>query len=155
MAADAAPRTTQRTPLSIRSILLCASATHCAQVLHAAAAAHLPVYHLQPCTTWPPPTDSAAYSAHVVLWALLPPTQSAAEAAQESQWRRLLLHSTSATGWCIQMLYGNASQQAQQLLPWLQSSTPSQPRTVRLAAHCQECVDPASEQQLFQHLLQR
>lgn len=138
-------------------LLLCASAAHCAQVLHAAVAARVHLHGLQPCTQWP--ADAPAHS--VLLWALLPySAPTSPEAAREQAWRAQALQAGSFAG-SIHMLYGNAAQQAAQLAPWVQHlddaslSTRTGTSTEAVTADCWECLDAASEQKLFQHLLQR
>lgn len=128
-------------------ILLCASAAHCAQVLQAAAATRVHLHGLQPTLQWP--EDALTHG--VVLWALLPTQPSAATATVEQGWRERLvqgLHTFS-----VQMLYGSAQQQAAQLAPWIPQS--AEPASGATDADCWECLDAASEQKLFQHLLQR
>lgn len=132
-------------PLHPSRFLVCASAAHCAQVLHAAAAARVNLHGLQLCTQWP--TKASAHS--VLLWALLPAASRPAEMAQEWQWRAQALH--AASPFTIHMLYGHAAQQAAQLAPWVRVDAAPAPSD----ADCWECLDAASEQQLFQHLLQR
>ena len=86
------------------------------------------------------------------LWlcALLPAGAPDAALRLEAAWRaERLPHSP----WPVHMLYGNAAQQAQQLRPWI--TTPAQGSAPHLQDDCQECLDAASEHQLFQHLLQR
>jgi len=116
-------------------------------VLHAAAQTRVPLHGLQPLTQWPTPampTDS------LLLWALLPAGATDAALRLEAAWRaERLPHSP----WPVHMLYGNAAQQAQQLRPWI--TTPAQGNAPHLQEDCQECLDAASEHQLFQHLLQR
>lgn len=128
-------------------ILLCASAAHCAQVLQAAAAARVNLHGVQPCTQW-----SAHWNAStMVLWALLPPPSTSTEMALEARWRTAAIQGSHA--FTLQMLYGNATQQAQQLAPWIRPAHNTEP--LKLDADCLECLDAASEQKLFQHLLQR
>ncbi|MDH1765003.1 hypothetical protein N5D37_04680 [Comamonas aquatica] len=128
-------------------ILLCASAAHCAQVLQAAAQARVPLHGLQPLTQWPTPAMPAD---SLLLWALLPAGATDAAQRLEAAWRaERLPHSP----WPVHMLYGSAAQQAQQLRPWI--TTPAQGSAPHLQDDCQECLDAASEHQLFQHLLQR
>lgn len=132
-------------------LLLCASAAHCAQVLHAAATARVRLHGLQPCTQWP--SHAPAHS--VLLWALLPhPSPTTAEANREQAWRAHALQTGRFAG-TIHMLYGNAAQQAAQLAPWVQHLDGAVPGTGTATADCWECLDAASEQKLFQHLLQR
>ena len=129
-------------------MLLCASAAHCARILQAAAQTRVNLHGLQPCTQWP---QEAPPPATLVLWALLPATASASERLLEAQWRSVLLDSTH--GFTIHMLYGSATQQAQQLAPWVVT----RPLTAspHLQPDCRECLDASSEQKLFQHLLAR
>ena len=127
-------------------ILLCASATHCAQVLLAAAAARVNLHGVQPCTHWSADWDAST----VVLWALVP-HPSTPEAALEAHWRTTAMQGAHA--FTLQMLYGSAAQQAQQLAPWIRAAHGAEHTDVD--ADCLECLDAASEQKLFQHLLQR
>lgn len=127
-------------------ILLCASAAHCAQVLHAAAQARVPLHGLTPSTQWPTQVPSHA----VVLWALLPPDTAPPLMNTEAAWRTQMLQGLHP--WAIHMLYGQPRQQALQLAPWIPSSAPHDPAQ---SVDCRECLDAASEQKLFQHLLQR
>lgn len=133
-------------PLPTR-ILLCASATHCAQVLHAAATARVPLHGLQPVLAWP----SQVATDSIVLWALLPHPHTSSEGALEQRWRQQLSQGQHAC--TVHMLYGNAAQQAKQLAPWIQQA--SDAHSAADSAECWECLDAASEQKLFQHLLQR
>ena len=126
-------------------ILLCASAAHCAHVLQAAAHARVHLHGLQPCTVWP--TQLAEET--LVLWALLPTSASSPEHAIEQQWRATMLQ--GAHEFTIQMLYGNAHQQAQQLAPWVRVDADTANSTIDTA--CWECLDARNEQTLFQHLL--
>lgn len=127
-------------------ILLCASAAHCARVLHAAAQARVHLHGLQPSTAWPTPSDDAS----TVLWALLPADVADAQALHtEQQWRAQLLQGSAP--FAVHMLYGSAAQQAQQLAPWIRSSAAA----LSASDDCWECLDAASEQKLFQHLLAR
>lgn len=128
-------------------ILLCASAGHCAQVLQAAAQARVALHGVQPSTQWP---HNAADGA-VLLWALLPAQAHAHESALELRWREQWLQGTGT--FTIQMLYGSAVQQAQQLAPWIQQAAEGSGSDV--STDCWECLDAQSEQKLFQHLLQR
>ena len=128
-------------------ILLCASAAHCAQVLHAAAQTRVHLHGLQPYTQWP--TQLPALSC--VLWALLPPSASASEHATEQRWRATMLQ--GAHNFTIQMLYGNACQQAQQLAPWVRVNADTADNAIDMA--CWECLDARNEQTLFQHLLKQ
>ncbi len=130
-------------------ILLCASATHCAQVLQAAAADRVNLHGLQPSTRWPSP---AADTQPLILWALLPTSADAAALALEAQWRSHMLQ-PQAQRLTIQMLYGSAQQQARQLAPWIKAEASD--AGPALNADCPECLDARSEQSLFQHLLQR
>ena len=151
-------RPTAASPATTR-ILLCASAAHCAQVLLAAAQARIHLHSLQPCTAWPnQPTDT-------VLWALLPDSTDQPALQLEQQWRQQLIN--PSTRFSIHMLWGSAQQQAQQLTHWTagganslhSANSPRSASTARTAngqhAACYECLDPRSERQLFQHLLQR
>ena len=128
-------------------ILLCASAAHCARILQAAALARIDLHGLEPCTCWPTSDRPDA----VVLWALLADDDKDIPALHTEQlWRTHMLQGNAP--FAIHMLYGNATQQSQQLVPWIamhhgdgnQNSNP-----------CWECLDAASEQKLFQHLLNR
>lgn len=116
-------------------------------MLHAAAQARVPLHGLQPLTQWPTlamPADS------LLLWALLPTGAPDAALHLEAAWRaERLPHSPRP----VHMLYGNAAQQAQQLRPWI--TTPAQGSAPHPQDDCQECLDAASEHQLFQHLLRR
>lgn len=127
--------------------LLCASAAHCAQLLHTAAATRVSLHGLQPVLAWPsePPTNS------IVLWALLPGHPSLSESALEQRWRQQLSQGHHAL--TVQMLYGSAAQQAAQLAPWIPQRNRANADTD--GDDCWECLDAASEQKLFQHLLQR
>lgn len=105
------------------------------------------MHGLQIYTQWP--TQPPAHS--VLLWALLPTHSPPDAAAQEWQWRGA--QALQMPGTCaIHMLYGNAAQQAAQLAPWAPAPAASTPHD---GADCRECLDAASEQQLFRHLLQR
>ena len=136
-------------------ILLCASAAHCAQVLQAAARARVNLHGLQLCTNWPTQAAFPEISAEappLVLWALLPEHNSDQVALQlERQWRAHLLQGTAPLQ--VQMLYGSAAQQAPQLAPWVRETSAGSESAA--AAPCLECLDAASEQTLFQHLLGR
>lgn len=138
------------TPSPQLRILLCASASHCARVLQAAAQLRVNVHGLQPSTTWP----ANASADHLVLWALLPATGYVPRDLQaldtEQLWRAQLLQGHVPCA--VHMLYGTAAQQAQQLTPWIANAAQAQEDTAR--AICTECVDAASEHKLFQHLLQ-
>lgn len=142
-------RTTSDTPHPHLRILLCASAAHCVQVLHAAAQMRVNLHGLQPSTTWP----AHATADHLVLWALLPasgPTPHGAQALHTEQlWRTQLQQGRAPCA--VHMLYGTAAQQAQQLTPWMARAVEAE--THAASALCIECVDAASEQKLFQHLL--
>ena len=142
-------RTTASTP---SRVLLCASAAHCAQVLHAAAAAGVQLHGLHPSTQWP------ASHAHgqLLLWALTPTDHPQAEqaAAIEQHWRALMVQ--GGHGLTIHMLYGSAAQQARQLAPWTEPPQPADVAgTSSTHVNCRECLDASSEQTLFQHLLRR
>ena len=81
---------------------------------------------------------------------LLPAGAHDAALRLEAAWRaERLPHSP----WPVHILYGSAAQQAQQLRPWI--TTPAQGNAPHLQDDCQECLDAASEHQLFQHLLRR
>lgn len=134
-------------PLQTR-FLLCASATHCARILHAAAAARMRLHDLQPVLAWPHKVGAN----NVVLWAVLPHPLSVTEVASEQLWRQRL--SLGQHACAVQMLYGNASQQAAQLAPWIPHPATGH-QEGSSAVDCWECLDAASEQKLFQHLLQR
>ena len=140
--------TAPATPSEAPRLLLCADAGHCAQVLRAAAAARVPLHGLQPHTKWP----SALLPGTVVLWALVPTLGEIATRALEAQWRsRMLQGNPSVT---LHMLYGEASQQAQQLAPWLAQTDAISTAPEQTPDDCWECLDGHSEQALFQHLLQ-
>lgn len=154
-------------------ILLCACAAHCATVLRAAAAGAVPLHGLLPTCRWPlapslagskpnastPPSSTT--SAWLVLWAVLP-HPNAAQQALEQRWRDQLLvqppDTPAAQPLAVQMLYGSALQQAQQLAPWIcipgDASAPSTNNGSLGDADgdCQECLDAHSEHQLFAHL---
>jgi hypothetical protein len=141
-------------------IVLCACPQHCAQVLSAAGRARLRLQHLQVVTDWPeifsshPDNIPAPQPAQLhVLWALLPATATpgarAREAAWRDHWQRLACD--PAVAMTVHMLYGNAAQQAQQLMPWIHRSHGA-PTTLALE-DCFECLDSASEQKLFQRLI--
>lgn len=129
-------------------ILLCASPGHCAKILQAAAQTRVALHGLQPYTQWP--QGDMAHNA-IVLWALLPPQAHPVESALELRWREQWLQSPGP--WTIQMLYGSATQQAEQLKPWIAQKIGS--KNTDISADCMECLDASSEQKLFQHLLQR
>lgn len=129
-------------------ILLCASPRHCAQILQAAAQSRVNLHGLQPSTQWPQ-GDTAPNA--IVLWALLPPQAQAVESALELRWREQWLQNPGPL--TIQMLYGSATQQAEQLKPWIAQKRASE--SADIGSDCFECLDASSEQKLFQHLLQR
>ena len=129
-------------------ILLCASPGHCAQILQAAAQSRVNLHGLQPSTQWPQ-GDTAPNA--IVLWALLPPQAQAVESALELRWREQWLQNSGPL--TIQMLYGSATQQAEQLKPWIAQKRGSE--SADIGSDCFECLDASSEQKLFQHLLQR
>lgn len=129
-------------------ILLCASPGHCAQILQAAAQSRVNLLGLQPSTQWP--QGDTAHNA-IVLWALLPPQAQAVESALELRWREQWLQNPGPL--TIQMLYGSATQQAEQLKPWIAQKRASE--SADIGSDCFECLDASSEQKLFQHLLQR
>lgn len=144
-------------------MLLCACPLHCAQVLRLAGHARVRLHGLQANTDWPtptaPPPDSTATSNTPwhILWALLPADAPPAALAREQAWRQQLPHLTGAENILpatitVQMLYGNAAQQAQQLTPWIHDSQATTSAPLALA-DCQECLDARSEQQLFSRLL--
>ena len=137
------------TPAAPR-FLLCACPAHCAQVLRAAAAARVPLHGLQPTCDWPPPGAMPASAS--VLWALLP-TPQPRQQARELAWRHALLLQP-APALAVQMLYGSAAQQAQQLAPWVrQLAQPGRTHADSADdADCRECLDAASEHALFTHL---
>jgi len=126
-------------------ILLCASSAHCAQVLQAAAQSRAHLHGLQPSTQWPQQLPAAS----IVLWALLPMSANSQDHATEQQWRATMLQ--GAHEFTIQMLYGNAQQQAQQLAPWVRVDADTADNAIDTA--CWECLDARNEQTLFQHLL--
>lgn len=137
--------------------LLCASAAHCAQLLHAAARQGVGLHGLQPVLQWPDSptfTEAEAQAPRpCIVWALLP-QPDAAQQQLENQWRQRLSQPSSAA-WQVQMLYGNAAQQAQQLRPWLQVVALDDAASPNIDAFCRECLDTHSERQLFQHLLNK
>lgn len=132
-------------------LLLCASAAHCAQVLHAAAAARIHLHGLLPVTQWP--TSHAV--GQQLLWALVPADhlQALPAATLEQHWRARMVQ--GGHGLTIHMLYGNAAQQAGQLAPRTAPSPTSAANASRAPLDCRECLDARSEQTLFQHLLNR
>lgn len=140
--------TTTSTPFRV---LLCASAAHCAQVLHAAASAGVQLHGLHPSTQWP----SSHAHGQLLLWALTPADHPQAEqaAAIEQHWRALMVQ--GGHGLTIHMLYGSAAQQAGQLAPWIEPQPTVAAGASSPHGNCRECLDASSEQTLFQHLLRR
>ena len=154
-------------PLAAPRMLLCACPLHCIQVLHLAGhASKQDMRHmqdLQTCTQWPiadsghaatNPDISRSNPLHI-LWALLPADAPPAAKAREAAWRQRLQQFTSNIG-CnsiatIQMLYGSAAQQAQQLRPWIHQRFTESADTP--LPDCQECLDAHSEQALFSRLI--
>ena len=140
--------TTTSTPFRV---LLCASAAHCAQVLHAAASAGVQLHGLHPSTQW----SSSHAHGQLLLWALTPADHPQAEQAAviEQHWRALMVQ--GGHGLTIHMLYGSAAQQAGQLAPWTEPRPADAAGDSSSHADCWECLDASSEQTLFQHLLRR
>ena len=132
-------------------LLLCASAAHCAQVLHAAATARIHLHDLLPITQWP--TSHAV--GQQLLWALVPTDHPQAHPAAtlEQHWRARMVQ--GGHGLTIHMLYGNAAQQAGQLAQRTAPSPTSAADASRVPLDCRECLDARSEQTLFHHLLNR
>lgn len=132
-------------------ILLCASAAHCAQVLHAAAAARVDMHGLLPSTTWP----AHPAPGQQLLWALTPTEHPHTPTTQaiEQQWRTHIQQ--GGHGFTIHMLYGSAAQQAAQLAPRMSLQHTRAADEDNTHADCRECLDASSEQALFQNLLQR
>jgi len=133
-------------PLTNARFLLCASAVHCAHVLHAASHMRINVDELTPCTQWPMLLDDHS----IILWALLPDPANSNFAEAERRWRAHLLPTRQQ--FTLHMLYGDTAQQAEQLAPWVPASAQGMPAK---SNDCQECLDASSEQLLFQHLLAR
>lgn len=142
-------------------MLLCACPLHCAQVLRLAGHTHVRLHGLQASTNWPTPSapgSTATPNTNLYIWwALLPANAPPAARAREQAWRQQLPQLTGTANAppatiTVQMLYGNAAQQAQQLTPWIHDSQATTSAPLALA-DCQECLDARSEQQLFSRLL--
>lgn len=151
--ANLAPTGSEPLPTSssprIPHYLLCASAAHCAQLLRSTAQARVSLHGLTPTTQWP---EHLPFGASV-LWVMAPETAPDTVIALQTAWREHL--QAHRPGVSIRMLYGSAEQQARQMQQWQQGLSPASIGSAGQALHpadCRECLDPASERQLFSHL---
>lgn len=128
--------------------LVCASAAHCAQLLRLTAQAHVSLHGLEPCTTWPQHQPFGTQ----IIWAMAPDTDPDAVIALQTAWRAHLM--ASRPGVSIRLLYGSAAQQARQMAQWQRDARAGQgsASTDDHDRDCRECLDAASERQLFRHL---